>query len=303
MGIDGCASWVSLVDNNLNHAPLYSDSFTNAYWQPLGAYGTSGFIGRCRYPELYARGSTTTTLNKKRGVIMTDIDTYNEKGINGTLAVMRQGFGQITSEDNNDYIVYEKGGELYDARGKLAAQSEIPSGGGTDNTKLPLTGGEVTGDVTLKYPAKLIGSGNGQQAADWLKYDARGIGRADAILEYCRTPRSGREIIEFLGLEYRQWSRMKYIKPLLESGRLKLMLPKYESNRNQRYVNAEVEIAIPTDEAILAYCKIPRRKKEIREHFGLKVFQIKSHVDPLIADGRLRGIDSRNPQNNWQGCP
>jgi predicted HTH transcriptional regulator len=33
----------------------------------------------------------------------------------------------------------------------------------------------------------------------------------------------------------------------------------------------------------------------------LKVFQIKSHVDPLIADGRLKGIDSRNPQNNWQG--
>jgi hypothetical protein len=100
---------------------------------------------------------------------LTDVDTYNEKGINGTLAVMRQGFGQITSEDNNDYIVYEKGGELYDARGKLAAQSDIPSG--TSGDYLPLTGGEVTGDITLKYPAKLIGSGNGQQAADWLKYD------------------------------------------------------------------------------------------------------------------------------------
>jgi predicted ArsR family transcriptional regulator len=131
-------------------------------------------------------------------------------------------------------------------------------------------------------------------------YKERGVSKADAILEFCNTPRSGREIIEFLGLEYRQWSRMKYIKPLLDGGKLKLMLPQYEPNRNQRYVNAEVEIAIPTDDAIIEYCTIPRRKKEIREHFGLKVFQVKSHVDPLIADGRLKMTDPNNPQNYWQ---
>ena len=128
----------------------------------------------------------------------------------------------------------------------------------------------------------------------------RGISKADAILEYCAEPRSGQEIIEHIGLEYRQWSRTKYIKPLLDSGKLKLMIPQYAPNRNQRYINAEIEIPIPTAEAILEYCKIPRRKKEIREHFGLKVFQIKSYVDPLIADGRLRMTDPDNPQNYWQ---
>ena len=132
------------------------------------------------------------------------------------------------------------------------------------------------------------------------EYREQGVSKADAILEYCREPRTGQEIIEFLGLEYRQWSKNKYIRPLLENGKLKTMLPRYEVHPKQRYINAEVEIAIPTDEAIIEYCKVPRRKKEIREHFGLKVFQVKSHVDPLIADGRLKGTEPNNPQNYWQ---
>jgi predicted ArsR family transcriptional regulator len=45
---------------------------------------------------------------------------------------------------------------------------------------------------------------------------------------------------------------------------------------------------------------MPRRKKEIGEHFGLKIFQLKSHIDQLIADGRLKPTDQDNPQNYWQ---
>jgi hypothetical protein len=78
------------------------------------------------------------------------------------------------------------------------------------------------------------------------------------------------------------------------------MIPQYAPNRNQRYVNAEIDIPIPTNEAIIEYCKIPRRKKEIREHFGLKIFQVKSHIDPLIKDGRLKGTEPENPENWWQ---
>jgi hypothetical protein len=91
-------------------------------------------------------------------------------------------------------------------------------------------------------------------------YKVWGVSKADAILEYCKEPRSGREIIEFLGLEYRHWSRMKYIKPLLDSGKLKLMLPNYEPNRNQRYVNAKVEIAIPTAEARNTLTRVDLKK-------------------------------------------
>lgn len=32
----------------------------------------------------------------------------------------------------------------------------------------------------------------------------------------------------------------------------------------------------------------------------MKIFQIKSHIDPLIADGRLKGTEPNNPQNYWQ---
>jgi hypothetical protein len=126
-GASVSSTWVSLADGNAGNRP--PDNESNAYWQIVGSYGISGFIGRCRYPELTVTGLNGTTLNKKRGLILTDVDPYNATGIWSTLAVLRPTTGQITSEADNDYIVYEKGGELYDARGKLAAQSEIRSEG------------------------------------------------------------------------------------------------------------------------------------------------------------------------------
>jgi hypothetical protein len=120
VGVSAYSTWVSLTDNNVGNKPPSNES--NSYWRIIGSYGPSGFIGRCRYPEISITGETEVTLNKKRGLILTNADPYNSVGIWGTLAVLRPTANSISSSDsNNDYIVYEKGGELYDARGKLSA--------------------------------------------------------------------------------------------------------------------------------------------------------------------------------------
>jgi hypothetical protein len=129
--------YVSLEDGN---TATYN---TAAKWESLNRYAAT------------AANITVTTSNATKRYLVgsSGLDVANTS---------IQGRGTVyVGEDNH----------IYDARGKLAAQSEIPSGGGTGGNYLPLAGGEITGDVTLKYPAKLIGSGNGQTAADWLKYD------------------------------------------------------------------------------------------------------------------------------------
>jgi hypothetical protein len=69
-GIDALSTWVSLADNNTNHTP--PNNASDSYWRIIGSYCASGFIGRCRYPEVYIVGSSETSLSKIRGLILTD---------------------------------------------------------------------------------------------------------------------------------------------------------------------------------------------------------------------------------------
>jgi hypothetical protein len=96
-GVDALSTWVSLVDGNANHIPPYNTNSGDDYWRIIGSYGASGFIGRCRYPEVSQRYSATDKA-KKRGLILTDADGYNPTSIWSTLAVLRESYGQITSE-------------------------------------------------------------------------------------------------------------------------------------------------------------------------------------------------------------
>jgi transcription initiation factor TFIIIB Brf1 subunit/transcription initiation factor TFIIB len=128
---------------------------------------------------------------------------------------------------------------------------------------------------------------------------ASGLTKAEGILEFCRVPRACKEIYGFLGMTSRGYIKETYIDPLVENGRLRLTIPNYASNI-QRYVNAESEVLIPTDEAILDFCKIPRLKSDIARHFGLTYFVARKHYDPLIESGRLVGDTPELPKNNWQ---
>jgi len=79
-----------------------------------------------------------------------------------------------------------------------------------------------------------------------------------------------------------------------------MTLPNFPTSNNQRYVTAGFEPPVASNENILEYCKTPRRKKEIEEHFNLSSFQLRQHIDPLIQEGKLKGSDPANPKNHWQ---
>lgn len=124
--------------------------------------------------------------------------------------------------------------------------------------------------------------------------------KEEELLEFCQTPRLGRELYAWLGLKASAYAIKTFIKPLVDEGKLLLTLPNFPTSNNQRYVTAGFETVIASNENILEYCKVPRRKKEIAEHFGFSDFTLRQHIDPLIISGKLKGSDTYNPKNNWQ---
>lgn len=61
------------------------------------------------------------------------------------------------------------------------------------------------------------------------------------ILSFSMLPRSKKEITEFCGYKDTRSFTSHYIKPLLESGQLKMTLPEKPSSRNQKYVTVKAK--------------------------------------------------------------
>ncbi len=108
------------------------------------------------------------------------------------------------------------------------------------------------------------------------------------------------EIAAMMGRSAVAWTKRGYVLPLLHSGRLVMTMPAKPTAVNQKYVVAENAATIVSIESILEYCRIPRRKGEIYAYFGTSSWQMKSIIDPMIADGRLIGSDKENLKNHWQ---
>lgn len=62
------------------------------------------------------------------------------------------------------------------------------------------------------------------------------VGREDRILDFCAEPKTREEIQAFVGVTHREHFRAKILKPLLESGKLKMTIPDKPNSRNQKYV-------------------------------------------------------------------
>jgi Fic family protein len=60
--------------------------------------------------------------------------------------------------------------------------------------------------------------------------------REDRILDFCAEPKTREEIQAFVGITHREHFRAKILKPLLESGKLKMTIPDKPNSRNQKYV-------------------------------------------------------------------
>ena len=60
----------------------------------------------------------------------------------------------------------------------------------------------------------------------------------EMIVEFCRIPRTRKEIMDYLKLSSRGQFNERYMKPLLDSGKLRMSLPDKPSSRNQKYVKS-----------------------------------------------------------------
>lgn len=57
----------------------------------------------------------------------------------------------------------------------------------------------------------------------------------NGLLEFCRTPRTRKEIADFLGVKTIFYVTGRYIDPLLQAGQLKMTIPEKPKSRHQRY--------------------------------------------------------------------
>lgn len=60
-------------------------------------------------------------------------------------------------------------------------------------------------------------------------------GAADTLVDFCKTPRSRKEIADFLKLKTTTYAMQRYVTPLLESGQLKMTNPEHPGSRTQKY--------------------------------------------------------------------
>ena len=56
------------------------------------------------------------------------------------------------------------------------------------------------------------------------------------LLEFCATPRTRQEMMEFMGLVDRKHFTERYLKPLLASGKLEMTIPDKPQSKNQKYL-------------------------------------------------------------------
>ena len=58
----------------------------------------------------------------------------------------------------------------------------------------------------------------------------------DKILEFCKEPKTTKEIMAYLGLRDRRNFYLKYMRPLLDSGKLQMTIPDKPNTKNQKYI-------------------------------------------------------------------
>lgn len=69
-----------------------------------------------------------------------------------------------------------------------------------------------------------------------------------------------------------------------------------------KIANADEEVSEDKEREILDYCNIPRSKKEIMEHIGLKntSYFLKTYLKRLLQDGRLEMTIPEKPTSGNQ---
>ena len=63
--------------------------------------------------------------------------------------------------------------------------------------------------------------------------------KAVSLIDFSTKERIRDEVMAFLGLENREHFRKTYLKPLLDSGKIKMSIPDKPKSKNQRYLRAD----------------------------------------------------------------
>ena len=61
--------------------------------------------------------------------------------------------------------------------------------------------------------------------------------KINLILEFCKEPKSVKEIMEYIGLKHRPTFMYDYLNPLLEKDKLQMTIPDKPKSRNQKYIS------------------------------------------------------------------
>lgn len=56
------------------------------------------------------------------------------------------------------------------------------------------------------------------------------------ILNFCVTAKSGKEIQEYIGIKDRPYFRQNILKPLIDNGKILMIIPDKPNSRNQKYI-------------------------------------------------------------------
>ena len=59
------------------------------------------------------------------------------------------------------------------------------------------------------------------------------------LCEFCKTPRTRIEIIEYLGIASGRYALKRYLEPLVKAGAILMTIPDKPGSRKQQYVTAE----------------------------------------------------------------
>jgi len=65
------------------------------------------------------------------------------------------------------------------------------------------------------------------------------VEKSEKIIEFCKSPKSASEIMDFLGLKHREYFRKKILRPLLKQGLLKPTIPGKPTSSKQKYYSTK----------------------------------------------------------------
>lgn len=121
--------------------------------------------------------------------------------------------------------------------------------------------------------------------------------RNELIMDFCKVPRGIKEIEKCIGSK----NARQYTSELVKEGKLRYLYPDIKYCSTQKYINAEIQWEILTDDAVIEYCKEPRTKSEIQNHFKIKESMRKGIVNRLLKDGKLCYTEDSMQMGEYDG--